>query len=99
MGLTFARRLGVKNALLCDLGSSLGKVKSASRFGTDSIVSGTHNYSLADYKKAITILENAETEGLPVYRLITHRYRLDELNEALWTYVRGEGLGIAVLNR
>ena len=99
MGLTFARRLGVKNALLCDLGSSLGKVKSASRFGTDSIVSGTHNYSLADYKKAITILENAETEGLPIYRLITHRYRLDELNEALWTYVRGEGLGIAVLNR
>ena len=36
---------------------------------------------------------------LPLYKLITHRYKLEEINEAMWTVVREEGLGIAVFNR
>ena len=36
---------------------------------------------------------------LPLYKLITHRYKLEEINEAMWTVVREEGLGIVVFNR
>ena len=44
-------------------------------------------------------LAKAAELKLPLYKLITHRYKLEEINEAMWTVVREEGLGIAVFNR
>ena len=44
-------------------------------------------------------MKKAAEKDLPLYRLITHRYRLEEINEAHWSAIRGEGLAIAVFNR
>lgn len=56
-------------------------------------------YSEEDYRDCLHILEEAMNKKLPLYRLITHRFSLDQINEAHWAAVREEGLLIGIFNR
>lgn len=51
------------------------------------------------YSEGEKILRLAQTEKLPLYRLITHRFHLEEIDQANWTVLSGRGNVCAVLNR
>ena len=56
-------------------------------------------YSVKEYEECFEILDKAAQLKLPLYRLITHRYSLEEVNEAHWNAVCDQGLVVAVFNR
>ena len=51
------------------------------------------------YGQGEKMLRLAQTAEIPLYRLITHRFHLEEINEANWTVLSGRGHVCAVLNR
>lgn len=51
------------------------------------------------YSQGEKMLRLAQTAEIPLYRLITHRFHLDEINQANWTVLSGAGHICAVLNR
>lgn len=51
------------------------------------------------YTAGEKILRLAQTAELPLYRLITHRFHLEEIGQANWTVLSGKGNVCAVLNR
>lgn len=51
------------------------------------------------YSQGEKVLRLAQTAEIPLYRLITHRFHLDEINQANWTVLSGTGHVCAVLNR
>lgn len=59
---------------------------------------GSWVYTLRDYCTTFDFLKRAKGIGLPIEKLITHRFPLDKINEALETNLKMEGLKIAIVN-
>ena len=59
---------------------------------------GSWVYTLRDYVTTFDFLKRAKAIGLPLEKLITHKYPLDKINEALETNLKMEGLKIAIVN-
>jgi len=59
---------------------------------------GSWVYTLRDYGTTFDFLKRAKGIGLPLEKLITHKYSLDKINEALETNLKMEGLKIAIVN-
>ncbi len=60
---------------------------------------GSWVYTLRDYATTFDFLKRAKGIGLPLEKLITHSYPLEEINEALKTNLAMTGLKIAVINK
>ena len=60
---------------------------------------GSWVYTLRDYATTFDFLKRAQAIGLPLKELITHKYPLEEINEALKTNLSMKGLKIAVINK
>ena len=58
---------------------------------------GSWVYTLRDYATTFDFLKRAKAIGIPLNKLITHRFKLSEINEAHETNLKMEGLKIAVL--
>ena len=59
---------------------------------------GSWVYTLRDYATTFDFLKRAKGIGLPIEKLITHKYPLEEINEAFVTNLKMEGLKIAIIN-
>ncbi|MCD8073798.1 MAG: zinc-binding dehydrogenase [Lachnospiraceae bacterium] len=59
---------------------------------------GSWVYNLRDYATTFDFLRRAKAIGLPISDLITDRFPLDQINEALQTNLAMTGLKIAVIN-
>ncbi len=60
---------------------------------------GSWVYTLRDYATTFDFLKRALAIGLPIKELITHKYGLDEMNEAFVTNLEQKGLKIAYINK
>jgi len=60
---------------------------------------GAWVYTLRDYATTFDFLKRAKAIGLPLEKLITHKYPLEEINEALEMNLSMQGLKIAVVNK
>ena len=60
---------------------------------------GSWVYTLRDYATTFDFLKRAKGIGLPMSELITHKFPLDKINEALETNLRQDGLKIAIVNQ
>ena len=58
---------------------------------------GSWVYTVDEYPIAYNFLRRAQGIGLPVERLITHRFPLDQIEEAMKVNIRQEGLKVVVL--
>ncbi|MDR2043496.1 MAG: zinc-binding dehydrogenase [Clostridium sp.] len=59
---------------------------------------GSWVYTLRDYATTFAFLKSAKQIGLPLEKLITHTFALEEINEAHRTNLSMSGLKIAILN-
>jgi threonine dehydrogenase-like Zn-dependent dehydrogenase len=59
---------------------------------------GSWVYTLRDYVTTFDFLKRAIAIGLPIKELITHKFSLDEINEAHVTNLAQKGLKIAIVN-
>lgn len=59
---------------------------------------GSWVYTLRDYATTFDFLKRAKGIGLPIGKLITHKFPLDQINEAHETNLKMEGLKIAIVN-
>ena len=59
---------------------------------------GSWVYTLRDYATTFDFLKRAQGIGLPIKKLITHKFPLDKINDAFVTNLKQEGLKIAVVN-
>lgn len=60
---------------------------------------GSWVYTLRDYVTTFDFIKRALAIGLPLKELITHKFPLEEINEALETNLAQKGLKIAIVNR
>ena len=60
---------------------------------------GSWVYNLRDYATTFDFLKRAKAIGLPMSELITDKYPLEEINEALEKNLSMTGLKIAVVNK
>lgn len=60
---------------------------------------GSWVYTLRDYATTFDFLKSAKRIGLPIDKLITHTYPLEQINEALKTNLAMTGLKIAIINQ
>ena len=60
---------------------------------------GSWVYTLRDYATTFDFLKRAKGIGLPIEKLITHKYPLEQITEALQTNLKMEGLKIAIVNK
>ena len=60
---------------------------------------GSWVYTLRDYATTFDFLKRAKAIGIPLDKLITHKYPLEKINEALETNLKMEGLKIAIVNQ
>ena len=60
---------------------------------------GSWVYTLRDYATTFDFLKRANGIGLPMSKLITHTYPLEEINEGHRTNLKMEGLKIAIINK
>lgn len=60
---------------------------------------GSWVYTLRDYATTFDFLKRAKGIGLPIEKLITHEYPLEQINEAHVTNLKMEGLKIAIINK
>ena len=58
---------------------------------------GSWVYTLRDYVTTFDFLKRAKAIGLPLDKLITHKFHLADANEALQTNLRQDGLKIAII--
>lgn len=59
---------------------------------------GSWVYTLRDYATTFDFLKRAKGIGLPLEKLVTHKFPLDQINEAHFTNLKMEGLKIAIVN-
>ena len=59
---------------------------------------GSWVYTLRDYATTFDFLKRAKGIGLPLEKLITHKFALEDINEALKTNLAMKGLKIAIVN-
>lgn len=60
---------------------------------------GSWVYTLRDYATTFDFLKRAKAIGIPMSKLITHRFPLEQINEALQTNLKMEGIKIAIVNQ
>ena len=60
---------------------------------------GSWVYTLRDYATTFEFLKSAKKAGIPIEKLITHTFPLDEINEAHRTNLAMSGLKIAIINQ
>ena len=60
---------------------------------------GSWVYTLRDYVTTFDFLKRAQAIGLPMKELITHKFPLEQINEALETNLSMKGLKIAIVNK
>ena len=60
---------------------------------------GSWVYTLRDYATTFDFLKRAKGIGLPMEKLITHKFPLEEINEAHITNLEQKGLKIAIVNK
>ena len=60
---------------------------------------GSWVYTLRDYATTFDFLKRAQAIGLPMKELITHKFPLEEINEAHQTNLAQKGLKIAIVNK
>lgn len=60
---------------------------------------GSWVYTLRDYATTFDFLKRAKGIGLPMEKLITHRFPLEQINEGHKTNLAMEGLKIAIINK
>ena len=60
---------------------------------------GSWVYTLRDYATTFDFLKRAQAIGLPMKELITHKFPLEQINEALETNLAMTGLKIAIVNK
>ena len=60
---------------------------------------GSWVYTLRDYATTFDFLKRAKGIGIPLAELITHKFPLEEINEALEVNLKMEGLKIAIYNK
>ncbi|HML45631.1 MAG TPA: zinc-binding dehydrogenase [Clostridia bacterium] len=92
-----------KGGGLCELGFFLdgGEAKINPHFdlcAKEITLVGSWVYTLRDYATTFDFLRRAKGIGLPLEKLITHRYKLEEINEAHRTNLSMSGLKVAVVN-
>ena len=61
-------------------------------------VVGSWVYTLRDYATTFDFLKSAKQIGLPLESLITHTYRLDQINEAHQDNIAMKGIKLAIIN-
>lgn len=59
---------------------------------------GSWVYTLRDYATTFDFLKRSQAIGLPMKKLITHKFPLNEINKALEVNLKQEGLKIAIVN-
>lgn len=62
-------------------------------------VVGSWVYTLRDYATTFDFLKRAKGIGLPMEKLITHKYSLEDINQGFVTNLKMEGLKIAIVNK
>lgn len=62
-------------------------------------VVGSWTYTLRDYVTTLDFLRRAKGIGLPVDRLVTHKFGLDELTKAMEVNMKLEGIKVAYVNK
>lgn len=62
-------------------------------------VVGSWIYPPQEYPLAIAFMKRAKEIGLPLEELVTHKYGLDELNEAMETNIAQKGIKVAYVNK
>ncbi|MEG1621601.1 MAG: zinc-binding dehydrogenase [Oscillospiraceae bacterium] len=62
-------------------------------------VVGSWTYGALEYPDTISFVKQCCEMGIPLTDIITHRYGLDEMNEAMETNVAQKGLKIAYVNK
>lgn len=62
-------------------------------------VVGSWVYTFRDYVTTLDFLRRAKGIGLPVDRLVTHKFGLDELNKAMEVNMKLEGIKVAYVNK
>ncbi|MGL4798410.1 MAG: zinc-dependent alcohol dehydrogenase [Cellulosilyticaceae bacterium] len=60
---------------------------------------GSWTYTYKDYVTTLDFIRRATAIGLPIEKLITHRFGLEELNEAMAVNMRLEGIKVAFVNK
>ncbi len=60
---------------------------------------GSWVYTLRDYATTFDFLKRAKGIGLPIEKLITHKYSLEQIDDAFQTNLKMEGLKIAIVNK
>ena len=60
---------------------------------------GSWVYTPQDYLTTFDFLKRAKGLGLPIKELITHEFTLDQLQDAIETNIRQEGIKIAIINK
>ncbi len=98
-GKNSAKRFAKNGGAVCELGHVLGGSKVSSKYYEESMPAGGRFYSSRDYEEGFAFLRRAAAKNIPLYKLFTHRYKLEQINEAHWASIRNEGLVIAVFNR
>jgi len=61
-------------------------------------VVGSWVYTLRDYDTTFDFLKRAKAIGLPLEKLVTHKYPLEQIDEALQMNLRMEGIKVAIIN-
>jgi threonine dehydrogenase-like Zn-dependent dehydrogenase len=59
---------------------------------------GSWVYTLRDYATTFDFLKRAKAIGIPLSKLITHRFPLDKINDAHITNLKQEGLKVVIIN-
>ena len=59
---------------------------------------GSWVYTLRDYATTFEFLKAAKRDGIPMSKLITHKFPLKDINEAFETNIAQKGLKIAVMS-
>ena len=60
---------------------------------------GSWVYTLRDYATTFDFLKRSQAIGIPMKELITHKFPLDQINEAMGVNLRQEGFKIAIVNK
>ena len=58
---------------------------------------GSWVYTLRDYATTFDFLKRSQAIGIPMKELITHKFPLDQINEAMGVNLRQEGFKVAVI--
>ena len=77
----------------------LTRTSTSAFFSKEINLVGSWVYNLRDYATTFDFLKRAKAIGLPMSELITHKFPLEEINEALETNLAMTGLKIAIVNK